>query len=209
MRLRELRMDWKVVTTIIVSTLLLTIDYYHRLFPYHVLDRLFLYLVVPLIIIILFYRESPAKYGFRIGDWRAGMVITSIGILGAAVVIFFVAQTDVFQEYYAPLANLTIPMPIYTALELFGWEFLFRGFLLFSLYTVIGPYAIVLQAVPFALAHLGKPELETILLSVPHPLVYFNCDDLYRERGYGMSVVLNPFSLIVRKIAETEFRLKK
>ncbi len=162
MRLRELRMDWKVVTTIVVSTLLLTIDYYHRLFPYQVLDRLFLYLIIPLLIIILFYRESPAKYGFRIGDWRAGLVITLIGILGAAVVIFFVAQTDVFQEYYAPLANLTIPMPIYTALELFGWEFLFRGFLLFSLYTVIGPYAIVLQAVPFALAHLGKPELETM-----------------------------------------------
>ena len=162
MRLRELRMDWKVVTTVVVSTLLLTIDYYHRLFPYQVLDRLFLYLIIPLLIIILFYRESPAKYGFRIGDWRAGMVITSIGILGSAVVIFFVARTDVFQEYYAPLANLTIPMPIYTALELFGWEFLFRGFLLFSLYTVIGPYAIVLQAVPFALAHLGKPELETM-----------------------------------------------
>ncbi len=162
MRLKELRMDWKVVTTVIVSTLLLTIDYYHRLFPYQVLDRLLLYLVIPLFIIVFIYRESPAKYGFRIGDWRAGIVITSLGVLAAAFVIFFVARTDTFREYYAPLANLTIPVPIYTALELFGWEFLFRGFLLFSLYAVVGPYAIVLQAVPFALAHLGKPELETM-----------------------------------------------
>jgi len=34
--------------------------------------------------------------------------------------------------------------------------------LLFALYPVCGPYAIILQAIPFTIAHFGKPELETL-----------------------------------------------
>ncbi len=30
------------------------------------------------------------------------------------------------------------------------------------MYRVIGPSAIIIQAVPFAMAHIGKPELETM-----------------------------------------------
>jgi membrane protease YdiL (CAAX protease family) len=47
-------------------------------------------------------------------------------------------------------------------LDLFGWEFLFRGWLLFGYTRKFGPDALWLQAVPFALAHIGKPELETL-----------------------------------------------
>jgi len=47
-------------------------------------------------------------------------------------------------------------------LDLFGWEFLFRGFLLFGLARRFGDEAVLLQAVPFAIAHIGKPELETL-----------------------------------------------
>jgi membrane protease YdiL (CAAX protease family) len=50
-----------------------------------------------------------------------------------------------------------------TAVDLFGWEFIWRGFLLFGMAAVLGPGpAIWLQAVPFAFMHLGKPEVETI-----------------------------------------------
>ena len=162
LRLNELKMDWKVVTTVVVSTLLLIIDYYYRLFPSKVLDRMVLYFFIPLLIILVIYRERPSKYGLRLGDWRAGLAITGIAALLIVLIVWLVGRTEAFQEYYAPLLNVQIPVPLYTALDLFGWEFLFRGFLLFSLYSVAGPYAIVLQAVPFALAHLGKPEVETL-----------------------------------------------
>lgn len=50
-----------------------------------------------------------------------------------------------------------------TAVDLFGWEFIWRGFMLFGLAKVLGPGpAIFLQAVPFAFMHLNKPELETL-----------------------------------------------
>ena len=162
MRLKELRMDWKVVTAIVATTLTMTVEHYHHILALKSYDRMLLYLGIPLLIILLFFRESPAKYGFQIGDWKTGLALTAVSCGGMALVVVFVARTGELQSYYAPRINTAIPMPLDTALDLFGWEFLFRGFMLFALYPVCGPYAIVLQAVPFAIAHFGKPELETL-----------------------------------------------
>jgi membrane protease YdiL (CAAX protease family) len=162
MRLRELRMDWKVVTAIVVSTLAIIVEHHHTIFGHEPYDRLLIYLGVPMLVILLLYRESPARYGFRLGDWKAGLVLTAVGWIGTALVMWFVARTGAFQSYYAPQADSLIPLLIGNGLDLLGWEFVFRGFLLFALYPVCGPYAIVLQAVPFTIAHLGKPELETL-----------------------------------------------
>jgi membrane protease YdiL (CAAX protease family) len=162
MRLEELRMDWKVVTAIVVSTLTMAVEHYHRFFAHKAYDRLLLYLGVPLLVIVLLFRESPARYGFRLGDWKAGLALTAVGCGGMALVMAFVARTGDFRGYYGWQASSALPLPLNTALDLFGWEFLFRGFLLFALYPVCGPYAIVLQAVPFTIAHFGKPELETL-----------------------------------------------
>jgi len=156
------RVDWKAVTAIVVSTLMMVVEHYHRIFACKAYDRLLLYLGVPLLVVLLVFREAPARYGFQLGDWRAGLALTAAGCGGMALVMTFLARSEGFRGYYAPLAASTIPLPLYTAADLFGWEFLFRGFLLFALYPVCGPYAILLQAVPFTIAHFGKPELETL-----------------------------------------------
>ena len=162
MRLDQLRMDWKAVTAIVVSTLALSIDHYHHIFAYTPFDGLFLYLGVPILVILLVFRESPARYGFRLGDWKAGLLITLVSWVGVTIIAAVVARTPAFRSYYAPQGDDLIPLAIENAVDLFGWEFVFRGFLLFALYRVCGPYAIILQAVPFAIAHFGKPELETL-----------------------------------------------
>ena len=162
MRLKELGMDWKIVTAIVVSTLAMAVDHYHRIFAHKAYDRMLLYLVVPLLVILLLFRESPAEYGFRLGDWKAGLALTAVGCGVMTLVMLFVARTGDFRGYYGSRANSIIPLLIDNGLDLFGWEFLFRGFLLFALYPVCGPYAIVLQAVPFTIGHFGKPELETL-----------------------------------------------
>ena len=162
MRLNQLPMNWKVAAAIVISTLTIVVEHYHHLLAYKAYDRMLLYLGVPLAVILLIFRESPTKYGFQLGDWKAGLVLTAIGCGVMALVMLFVARTDDFQTYYGYHTHSTIPWPLDAALDLFGWEFLFRGFLLFALYPVCGPYAILLQAVPFTIAHLGKPELETL-----------------------------------------------
>jgi len=163
----SLHFDWKVVTITIVSTLLLMVDYYHRLTPeawgiaqWKAVDRTVLYLVIPLLITLFIFREDPRRYGFTLGDWRAGLLITILAIILIAPVLWFVSSGDSgMQDYYKSQVS---GLPWNTFLDLLGWEFFFRGWILFGYARKFGTEALWLQAVPFALAHIGKPEVEAL-----------------------------------------------
>jgi len=156
----KLHFDWKVVTITIVSTLLLMVDYYHRLTQFKYWDRIILYLIIPLIIIVFIFRENPKEFGFGVGDWKVGLLITTIGILLMAPIIYFLGSgNESMRAYYQPYVN---GLPWTTFLDLIGWEFIFRGWILFGYARKFGPESLWLQAVPFALMHNGKPELETL-----------------------------------------------
>lgn len=155
----RLRFDWKVITLTVVSTLLLIVDAYHQLTPSKAVDRLILYLFIPLLVVLLVFRENPASYGFALGDWRAGLLLTVISIVLIAPVLWLIDRGGSMRSYYqGQLSGL----PWNTSVDLFGWEFFFRGFILFAYVRKFGPEALWLQAVPFALAHIGKPEVETL-----------------------------------------------
>ena len=155
-----LQFDWKIVTITIVSTLLLTVDAYHRLTPNKYWDRVILYLLIPLALTLLIFRENPREYGFTLGDWKAGLAITLIGIVLMVPVIWFLGKSDPgMADYYK---TSVAGLPWNTFLNLIGWEFFFRGWILFGYARKFGPEALWLHAVPFALAHIGKPEIETL-----------------------------------------------
>jgi membrane protease YdiL (CAAX protease family) len=156
----KLKFEWKIVTITIASTLLLMVDYYHKLTQFKYWDRVILYLVIPLAIIIFVFRENPKEYGFGPGDWKAGLIITALGILIMAPVIYYLGSGDEsMRAYYQPYLN---GLPWTTFLDLIGWEFLFRGWILFGYLRKFGPESLWLQAVPFAIMHNGKPEVETL-----------------------------------------------
>ena len=106
-----------------------------------------------------------ADFGFRIGiwpGWRDALIFLGIMV---PFVVFAVFQKDFSRMY--PLADIArtsltwfIIWEALHLLHMFGWEFLNRGFLLFGLEKKMGYWAILATAVPFALLHLGKPELE-------------------------------------------------
>lgn len=157
--------DLKLSLLIILSTILPMLDYYdNRLTGSVLADRVLLYLVAPLLVIVLVLRESPAGYGFRPGNWRVGLLYTVAGCVGMALILWFVARTPAMQDYYAKRTPAGVPALLATTgVYFFVWEFMWRGFLLFGLASVLGPGpAILLQAVPFAFMHLNKPELETL-----------------------------------------------
>ena len=152
----------------ISSTLLLIISHYHTLFADEALSSLVLYFLIPLGIILLLFRDDPRKFGLTLGDWRKGVVLSISGIAIMAVVIGLLAQLEEFQRYYAlgilqdarpeKLVEFALRQGVY----MFSWEFIFRGFMLFGLRERFGSLAIWVQAIPFAIMHLGKPELETL-----------------------------------------------
>jgi membrane protease YdiL (CAAX protease family) len=171
----RLHLDWKIAVLVVVSTLALMIDSYHdQIAPWNkwfpawndtglstkILDRTVLYFIIPMLITLLVFRQKPGEYGFTPGDWKVGIIITLAGILLIAPVLWLVSQKgSAMQEYYKPYLQ---GLPWNTFLDLFGWEFFFRGWLLFGFARKFGAEAIWLQAVPFALAHIGKPEVETL-----------------------------------------------
>jgi membrane protease YdiL (CAAX protease family) len=126
------------------------------------LGRLVLEGLVPLLVVMLVFRDRPSRYGIRVGAWRAG---AAIALLACAVMTPVVVALDLqpgFAAYYAPQAAAPLDVALTTALEVIPAEFFFRGFLLFALLRVAGPIAVVIATLPFAFAHLGKPEIETL-----------------------------------------------
>jgi membrane protease YdiL (CAAX protease family) len=155
----RLHFDWKVVTVTILSTLLLMVDAYRSLTPSKWIDRTLLYFVIPMAVILLVFRGNPGHYGFTFGDWKLGLLLTVLGILLIAPVLWLVGRGGAMKAYYEPQLG---GLPWNTFVDLFGWEFFFRGFILFAYARKFGPEALWLQAIPFALAHIGKPEIETL-----------------------------------------------
>jgi len=125
-------------------------------------DRVVLFFLVPLLVVVLGFRDRPSRYGLRLGEWRLGAVLAVAGCaVMTPVVLWFASQPDA-ATYYAPSWS-TLPDVLATnLLDLVSAEFLFRGFLMFTLVRAIGPIGVLVATVPFALTHLTKPELELI-----------------------------------------------
>jgi uncharacterized protein len=157
--------DLKLMLFIILATVVPMLDYYdHRLTGQKAYDRVIFYFIIPMLVILLIFHETPSDFGFQWGNWRAGLAWTAVVALGMAIILWFIARTPAMQAYYDARAPREILRLIYlTGVDLFGWEFIWRGFMLFGLARILGPGpAILIQAVPFAFMHLGKPEIETL-----------------------------------------------
>ena len=95
----RLYFDWKIITITIVSTLFLIVDHYQNITSYKYFDRLFFYLFIPLAFALFVFREAPRNYGFTLGDWKAGLVITAAGIVLMTPVIWYLGK------YNSSMAN--------------------------------------------------------------------------------------------------------
>ena len=80
--------DWKIAVLVVVSTLVLIISFYHTELapwakwfpgwsetglPTKIIDHTLLYFVLPMLIILLVFRQKPAEFGFSFGDWKTGI----------------------------------------------------------------------------------------------------------------------------------------
>ena len=88
----------------------------------------------------------------------------------APLVLWFATLPDV-RAFYGPSAAPLAALVATNVLDLTAAEFLFRGFLMFTLIRAIGPLGVLVATMPFIYAHLGKPELE-LLSTLGGGLVY-------------------------------------
>ncbi len=126
-------------------------------------------LVVPLMILRFGFGQTWANMGLAAGDWKFAGSIALFYVPLVVVGTWILSDNPSFQENYPHLRaasrNWTTFL-IYELLFLFywiGWEYLWRGFVLFGTKQVLGVYAILVQALPFAVLHYAKPFPEAML----------------------------------------------
>jgi uncharacterized protein len=123
-------------------------------------ERFVLFGLMPLAIVVLGFRDSPARYGVTLGLWRWGLPLLVAGLAIMTPIIAALSTLSDFRTYYGHGGVAPLETVVANALEVVPAEFLFRGFLLFVLLRRIGPLALVVTLVPFVLTHIGKPEIE-------------------------------------------------
>jgi membrane protease YdiL (CAAX protease family) len=140
-----------------------------------------LWFILPLIIIRFWLAERARDYGLILGDWRFGWKFLVLFFLVMVVPVYFTATDPLIQSEY-PLTKLAgksrthfMLWELTYVIYYIGFEFLFRGFILFGLKDRLGPFlAIMAQTVPSVIIHasmtvsiaggiilIGKPEGET------------------------------------------------
>jgi len=125
--------------------------------------------VLPAAALGLFFANDLSDLGLGLGNWRLATVIAALYLPLVAVGTWVLSDGAAFQRQYphhTPAARNWNVFLLYEALFLFywlGWEYLWRGFVLFGTAPTLGLYAIFVQALPFAALHVSKPWPEALL----------------------------------------------
>ncbi|WP_103018950.1 CPBP family intramembrane glutamic endopeptidase [Salinibacter altiplanensis] len=125
--------------------------------------------VVPAVALRAFFATDRAEMGLGLGNWRVASVVAALYLPVVAVGTWVLSDGTAFQEQYPhhqPATRDWGVFLIYEALFLFywiGWEYLWRGFVLFGTAPAFGLSAIFVQALPFAALHVAKPWPEALL----------------------------------------------
>jgi len=129
----------------------------------HTWDGVLFYVLIP-VVTVLALRQNPLRWGLGLGHWRWTVGLTVAGAAGIAPLLLLAVRIPAFQRYYEPLGpqGALWPWIGLFAIDMLAWEYFSRSFMLFGLEPALGELAIYVQMIPFAIAHLGKPEVETL-----------------------------------------------
>ena len=138
-------------------------------------------MLVPLSVGFLLLRDKPRDYGIRVGRWKSAIILVVVSLAAMALILYGTSKLPEVRSYYHRDAIDWFNLLLDTALYMFAWEFLFRGYMLFGLEKSIGKNSVVVHAIPFVLLHLGKPFLET-LVCIPGGFIFGYV--AYRTRSF-------------------------
>lgn len=127
------------------------------------------YLAVPMSIVLLLFRESPARYGFRFYLTRRTALLYTALILFMTPFLFWAATQPGFLRKYPFIDYAGNDLSIIVVWELVylarfvALEFFFRGYMLFGLEEKLGTWnAVALSVIPYSIMHFAKPFPEAL-----------------------------------------------
>jgi membrane protease YdiL (CAAX protease family) len=128
-----------------------------------------LYFLLLLPVILFMHARKLRDFGLGAGDWRFGLKISLVFYAVMFPILWIASASASFQAVY-PHAQLvrtdwTLFLVYEAAFILYfiGWEFIWRGYVLFGLLRHTGAaVAVLVQMLPFVILHFGKPLPETL-----------------------------------------------
>lgn len=113
------------------------------------------------------FRNKPRDYGLSLGNlkvWPRDVLFYFAVMVVILLVSFKFSRLKITYPLYYKAKFGADHFLIYQAVQLFhmmGWEFFFRGFMLFGLSKKMDSrLSVLIQTIPFALMHYRKPPLE-------------------------------------------------
>jgi uncharacterized protein len=123
--------------------------------------------LLSVISIKLVFKEKLSSFGFTFGEKKFGFGTTIIFFAVMLPIVWIVSASETFSRTYpqgGPSLKENMQLLFLYELGVFvymlGWEFLWRGYMLFGLKVKLGYYAVFIQMIPFFILHRGKPDLE-------------------------------------------------
>lgn len=128
------------------------------------------YLIVPILLIKLVFREKLSDYGLRFGNLKKDYGIYLVMLVIMLPLVYMVSRTHSFQLRY-PFYNLQAGENLYPNfwmweamyfVQFIGVEFFFRGFMVHGTKKQLGVYSVLFMVIPYCMIHFGKPMAESI-----------------------------------------------
>lgn len=124
------------------------------------------YVLLPVVLIRVVWRERLADFGLRIGQTRAhwlGYTLLATPILLFVVMVSFRGDFSTHYPFYRQASRSWFDLLAWEAIYISQFvflEFFFRGFLLNSLRPAFGANAIAVMCIPYLMIHFPKLWLE-------------------------------------------------
>ena len=150
--------------------------------------------IIPVFIQKFIFKQSKEGMGLGKGDVGFSLKILTLYVPLVALGTFALAHLEGFQKQYPRIDEVKTSWLWFALYQLFflfywvGWEYLFRGFMLFGLYPRFGYYAVLLQTIPFALRHVTKPFPEDFLSIIGGIVLGFL---ILRARSFWVAVPIH------------------
>ncbi len=125
--------------------------------------------LIPVLILTVGFKRKPSEIGLGLGDWKLATILALVYAVPVIIGTWVLSNGADFQAQYPHFEGAESKWTVFLIYEAaflcywLGWEYLWRGFVLFGTAPAFGAGAIVVQMVPFALLHAGKPAAETYL----------------------------------------------
>jgi membrane protease YdiL (CAAX protease family) len=134
---------------------------------YSFFTGLFLFGLLPILIIKFVFHEPLSSYGVQLGDWKFGLL--ALAVMAPVMIALtypsatdprFLAEYPLFKGAGSSAGIFATHSLLYLTYYL-GYEMLMRGFIQFGLRERLGDWnAILVQTAISSLFHIGKPDGE-------------------------------------------------